>query len=57
MTIYTVRNLSARIVAPLLRSTGYRFGPEYYIGTTMASRTVGALIDTIGANLLADLRA
>lgn len=49
-----IRTLTARIVAPAMRATGFRFSKDYRHGSTRFHRTVYALCSTVQANGFAD---
>lgn len=46
----TVRSLTASLLAPLLKLTGFRFSKQFRWGSTRAHRLVFALVDTVAAN-------
>jgi hypothetical protein len=50
-----MRNLTARLIAPVLYLTGYRFSRDFRHGTTRARRIVYAMVNTVTANHLAGL--
>lgn len=50
-----MRNITANLIAPFLKVTGFRFSKDYRWGTTRFHRAVYALVDTVGANLKAGL--
>jgi len=49
-----MRELTAILVTPVLKLTGFRFSKDYRWGTTRRHRIVYALVNTINANLRAD---
>lgn len=49
-----MRDLNGKLIAPVLRLTGFRFSKDYRWGTTVGHRVVYALVNTIRANLIAD---
>lgn len=49
-----MRILLAKIIAPVLRLTGFRFSKDYRWGTTRYHRLVYALVSTPIANIEAD---
>ena len=49
-----MRDLTAALIAPLLRLTGYRFSKSYRHGTSAYHRAVYACVNTVRANLRAD---
>jgi len=49
-----MRNFNARLVAPLLRITGYRFSKHFRWGTNFGHRVTYRLISTVDANIRAD---
>ena len=48
------RNITAHLIAPIMRRTVYRFSKEYRWGVSRLHRAVYALVSTVGANYLAD---
>ncbi len=51
------RRFTARLIAPILRATGFRFSKEYRWGVTRFHRCVYFATDTIAANRRAGLKA
>ena len=51
----TMRNVTAMMLVPVLKMTGFRFSKEYRWGTTRYHRTVYALVNTIKANMEAGM--
>jgi len=49
-----VRTLSANILTPVMRLTGFRFSRAYRRGDTKIHSIVYALVDTVGANMNAE---
>jgi hypothetical protein len=49
-----MRRFNARLIAPILRRTGFRFDKHYRWGTTLGHRIVYSLVSTIEANIIAD---
>lgn len=49
-----MRDFTAKMIAPILKVTGFRFSKDYRWGTTAYHRTVYAMVNTIRANLRAD---
>jgi len=50
----TMRDFNARLIAPILRLTGFRFSKEYRWGVSRFHRAVFAMVNTIRANIRAD---
>jgi hypothetical protein len=50
-----MRTITATLVAPVLKATGYRFSKNFRWGTTLGHRVVFALVNTIEANRKAGL--
>ncbi len=50
----TVRNITASMLVPAMKLTGFRFSKEYRWGTTVTKRFVYRFVNTIQANLKAD---
>lgn len=50
----TMRQVIGRLVAPVLRASGFRFSKAYRHGATPWHRWVYALVDTVGANIRAE---
>jgi formylmethanofuran dehydrogenase subunit B len=50
-----MRTITAVILAPIMKLTGFRFSKDYRRGTSRYHRTVYTLVDTVGANLRAGL--
>lgn len=51
----TIRKINARLVAPALMLTGFRFSKDYRWGVSRFHRAVYACVDTVGANWMAGL--
>jgi len=49
-----MRSLNAKLIAPALKLTGFRFSKDYRHGVTRFHRMVFALINTIEANQRAE---
>jgi len=49
-----IRTLSANILTPVMRLTGFRFSKSYRRGDTKSHSIVYALVDTVGANMSAE---
>lgn len=49
-----LRRFVARLIAPVMRRTGFRFSKHYRWGVTLRHRAVYAVVDTVGANMRAD---
>ena len=49
-----IRNTVAKVIAPLMTRTGFRFSKDYRHGTTLLHRAVYALCNTVKANMIAD---
>lgn len=49
-----LRSLTARLIAPKMARTGFRFSKDYRWGATFGHRVVYALVSTIEANCRAD---
>ncbi len=49
-----MRELAARIIAPVMHLTGFRFSKAYRHGETFGHRVVYAIVSTVTANRLAD---
>jgi len=49
-----MRNITARIIAPLLSITGFRFSKSYRHGVTLYHRVVYSIVDVVAANNRAD---
>ena len=47
------RNLTAQILAPIMKATGFRFSKDYRWGVTRFHRAVFAMVNTVQANALA----
>lgn len=47
------RTVNAKILAPVLRLTGFRFSKDYRWGTSAKHRIVYALVDVVTANIQA----
>lgn len=50
-----MRSLTARLIAPILRLTGFRFSKDYRWGVTSFHRAVYACVDTVSANVRAGI--
>lgn len=50
----SIRSINARLIAPVLRLTGYRFSKRFRHGDTLWHRAVYAVVSTVEANLRAD---
>lgn len=50
-----MRELTASLIAPILRVTGFRFSKDYRHGVTLFHRIVYALVSTPIANIKAGL--
>ena len=50
-----MRTLTAIILAPIMKLTGFRFSKDYRRGTTAWHIFVYQYVDTVGANLRAGL--
>lgn len=48
------REVAARLMAPLMAHSGFRYSKDYRHGTTQTKAEVYALVDTVLANRLAD---
>ena len=48
-----MRVFIGKIIAPVMKVTGFRFSKDYRWGTTLFHRVVYKLVDTIGANMAA----
>ena len=51
---YKLKVATARMLAPILRMTGFRFSKDYRHGATAYHRAVYAIVSTPTANLLAE---
>jgi|DEB0MinimDraft_10_1074344.scaffolds.fasta_scaffold266526_2 hypothetical protein len=51
---YRLKVITARMIAPILRMTGFRFSKDYRHGATAYHRAVYAIVSTPTANLLAE---
>jgi len=51
-----MRTLTASLIAPVLKVTGFRFSKDYRWGTSLGHRVVFALVNTVEANLKAGVR-
>lgn len=51
---YFIRSITALILAPAMRVTGFRFSRDYRHGTTVFHAAVYELVDTTTANIKAD---
>jgi len=51
----TIRTLSAIILTPVMRLTGFRFSRSYRRGDTKLHSIVYAVVDTVGANIRAGI--
>jgi hypothetical protein len=49
-----MRNFNARLLAPILRMTGYRFSKHFRWGTNFGHRITYRLVSTVMANIYAD---
>jgi hypothetical protein len=49
-----IRTLSANILTPVMKLTGFRFSKSYRRGDTRLHSIVYALVDTVGANMSAE---
>ena len=49
------RMMTAAMVSPILRLTGYRFSKNFRHGVTYGHRSVYAMVDTVHANLWAGM--
>lgn len=50
-----MRTITAAILVPAMKVTGFRFSKDYRWGTTLRHRVVFGLVDTVAANLKAGL--
>ena len=50
----TIRTISAIILTPVMKLTGFRFSRAYRRGDTKLHSIVYALVDTVGANTYAN---
>lgn len=50
-----MRTITAAILVPVLKLTGFRFSKDYRWGTTIRHRVVSALVNTVRANQLAGI--
>jgi hypothetical protein len=50
-----MRDLTAVLISPVLKLTGFRFSKDYRWGTTRFHRAVYAVVSTVRANHLAGL--
>lgn len=50
----SIPTITAKMIAPVLRLTGFRFSKDYRWGTTAYHRVVYAIVSTPMANLMAD---
>ena len=50
-----MRDLTAVLISPVLKLTGFRFNKDYRWGTTKFHRAVYATVNTVRANHLAGL--
>ena len=50
-----IRTLSAIILTPVMKLTGFRFSKSYRRGVTRFHSFIYALIDTVGANIRAGI--
>jgi len=48
------RRINARCLSPILRATGFRFSRDYRWEITRFHASIYWLVDTVGANALAD---
>lgn len=48
-----MRNLTAKIIAPVLKITGFRFSKEYRWGVSRFHRAIYTVVNTVRANQLA----
>ena len=53
--MYTIRTITAYLIAPVLMITGFRFSKDYRHGTTRLHRLVYAMTNTVTANHVAGL--
>lgn len=51
-----LRDCTARVLAPVMHRTGFRFSKDYRRGVTRFHRAVYACVNTVGANIAADCR-
>lgn len=51
----TIRTITALILAPFMKATGFRFSKDYRHGTTKLHAAVYRLVDTVGANIKAGI--
>lgn len=49
-----MRNQTAKLLAPILKRTGFRFSKDYRHGKTWLHRFVYRYVDVVSANLRAD---
>lgn len=49
-----MRKVTARAIAPIIKRTGFRFSKDYRHGVSRYHKIVYALVDTVGANNIAD---
>jgi hypothetical protein len=49
----TMRNQTAKLLAPIMRATGFRFSKDYRWGTTLRHRMIYRCVNTVRANILA----
>lgn len=49
-----MRTLTARLISPILRLTGFRFSKHYRWGTKLHHRIIYHLTSTVHANIFAD---
>lgn len=50
-----MRSILAKLIAPAMKVTGFRFSKDYRRGTTVYHRAVWALVNTVEANILAGI--
>lgn len=48
-----MREFNAKLIAPIMKLTGFRFSKDYRWGTTLFHRTVYKIVSTVTANILA----
>jgi hypothetical protein len=52
----TIRNTTARLIAPVLRLSGFRFSKAYRNGETRFHRVVYSCVNVVAANIAAEDR-
>ncbi len=53
--ILSIRNLTARMITPILKRTGFRFSKDYRRGTKLHHRMVYMMVNTLQANINCEL--